>query len=97
MMLLFRYWLRDLKVPLKYRKVPQKYIESTSNFAALQVLASKAWAGEGARLPLQDHDLRAQPPHQQLLTTAARDHCLEPSITRVRSCPLNCCLSENDT
>ena len=77
--------------------VYQQYINSTSivrkstsnlpkirlltSFVALQVLASKAWAGEGARLPLQDHDLRAQPAHQQLLTTAACDHCLEPSIT----------------
>jgi len=55
--------------------------------APLQVLASKAWAGEGARVPLQDHDLRAQPSHQQLLTTAACDHCLEPSITREEVSP----------
>ena len=33
----------------------------------LQVLASQAWAGEGAWLPLQDHDLRPQPSHEQLL------------------------------
>ena len=60
--------------------VHQKYLKSTkkpatsihksllTNFVALQVLASEAWAGEGARLPLQDYDLRPQPADQQLLT-----------------------------
>ena len=72
--------VHDASLQVSPRTVPQRYIRSTSstsictylltNFVALQVLASEAWAGEGARLPLQDHDLRAQPPHQQLLTTA---------------------------
>ena len=41
---------------------------TSTDLTGLQVLAGEARSGEGARLPLQDHDLRPQPADQQLLT-----------------------------
>ena len=59
----------------------------------LQVLAGEARSGEGARLPLQDHDLRPQPADQQLLT--ARLVLLENHQSTVWW--RKRCLRENDT
>ena len=41
---------------------------ASTDLTGLQVLAGEARSGEGAWLPLQDHDLRPQPADQQLLT-----------------------------
>ena len=66
---------------------------TSTDLTGLQVLAGEARSGEGARLPLQDHDLRPQPADQQLLT--ARLVLLENHQSTVWW--RKRCLRENDT
>ena len=66
---------------------------ASTDLTGLQVLAGEARSGEGARLPLQDYDLRPQPADQQLLT--ARLVLLENHQSTVWW--RKRCLRENDT
>ena len=68
-------------------------VRASSDLTFLQVLAGEARSGEGAWLPLQDHDLRPQPADQQLLT--ARLVLLENHQSTVWW--RKRCLRENDT
>ena len=102
MMLLFRYliafflfvfvlWLSWPACVFVFRLHPP--VRASSDLTGLQVLAGEARSGEGAWLPLQDHDLRPQPADQQLLT--ARLVLLENHQSTVWW--RKRCLRENDT
>ena len=107
MMLLFRYqdqliWLCIVFVFVLWLKWPAYGVfvfrlyppaGANTDLTGLQVLAGEARSGEGARLPLQDHDLRPQPADQQLLT--ARLVLLENHQSTVWW--RKRCLRENDT